>query len=478
MVFDEETDPNGLLGETGSYSSKATFADDRFDAEEIWRGSELDRDFGGTIEVFENEDDCAAREEKIVGTVNDVGGTGDMYAYRYGNVLLRIGCELDPVQAAEYMDALIGGADETLCSKTGMAADDYVPLEKTGETTELCGIVFSVGKGWSIGRPVEDDDISMIYLQKGTDDSEQCYISELNGELDSAEAAEQVFKTLLESTETASTSTTVNIDGITAWRGSARSTDMDITWNYTLIPMEGGAVIACYFVSDDAPESSVADFEKSIHLTNEGLESAKVAAATMGIEYTEPETQESNQSADAEKGGDVESQKSSSEAKSEKSKEVQESKKADESSKAEETKPPLEDSFPVETAKRAATVALTNSLAYDVFADDHSSHDPSRYHSYSDRSGFYLELEKNGTWTEKDSSTWHVKNMRFGMPDVNTKVKASLDVRFDGTNYIVSNIKGMEAIPGKEEYGTNLKYIEKSKPDGFEALTVPPYLLD
>lgn len=144
---------------------------------------------------------------------------------------------------------------------------------------------------------------------------------------------------------------------------------------------------------------------------------------------------------------------------------------------AENEKATLAERFPVDDARKAATVALNNSLAYDVYAGDGNSHDPSLYHSFSDRSGCYLELLQDGKWTAKDGSTWHVSNIRFGMPGVDTEVKASLDVRFDGANYVVSNISGMEAIPGRESTGTNLKHIEEWQPDGFEALTVPPYLL-
>ena len=61
---------------------------------------------------------------------------------------------------------------------------------------------------------------------------------------------------------------------------------------------------------------------------------------------------------------------------------------------------------------------------------------------------FYMSVLSKGTWTEKNSSTWHVDGLRL-QPDgydivyqtpinFDTVAKVSLDVSFDGANYIVS----------------------------------------
>lgn len=63
------------------------------------------------------------------------------------------------------------------------------------------------------------------------------------------------------------------------------------------------------------------------------------------------------------------------------------------------------------------------------------------------------------------------------MGGFDTEVKASLDVSFDGEYYWISNVTGMMAIPSKESIGTDLKTYSEWQPDGFEAFTVPPYLL-
>lgn len=47
----------------------------------------------------------------------------------------------------------------------------------------------------------------------------------------------------------------------------------------------------------------------------------------------------------------------------------------------------LESTFPVKNAKRAAVVAITNSLASDVFKEDGNTYDVSKFHSYADTSG-------------------------------------------------------------------------------------------
>lgn len=130
---------------------------------------------------------------------------------------------------------------------------------------------------------------------------------------------------------------------------------------------------------------------------------------------------------------------------------------------------PTPEIYPQEDAFRAAVVAITNSLATDVFTNDGSRHDVSKYHSFSDTSAFYMSVLSQGTWTEKNNNTWHVDGLRL-QPDgydvvyntpinFDTIAKVSLDVSFDGGNYIISNISGIYAIPGKEDIGTNLSYL-------------------
>ena len=143
--------------------------------------------------------------------------------------------------------------------------------------------------------------------------------------------------------------------------------------------------------------------------------------------------------------------------------------------------------YPQEEAFRAAVVSITNTLASDVFTNDGSQHDTAKYHSYSDTSAFYMSILSKGTWTEKSVNTWHVDNLKLH-PDgydilinvpinVSTEANVCLDVTYDGTNYIISNISGMYAIPGKEDIGTDLSYLNSdniSKP----ALTISKSMIE
>lgn len=131
----------------------------------------------------------------------------------------------------------------------------------------------------------------------------------------------------------------------------------------------------------------------------------------------------------------------------------------------------LESTFPVENAKRAAVVALTNANAVDVFASDGNSYDVSKFHSYADTSGnvddYFWNVSSWGTWSAKDEQTWHVDSLRlehsWGAP-----IDASLDVKFDGAEFIVSNLTG---IRGDADHATEL-YVE----DG-PYLSVPAKLI-
>ena len=98
---------------------------------------------------------------------------------------------------------------------------------------------------------------------------------------------------------------------------------------------------------------------------------------------------------------------------------------------------------------------MTNGSAIDVFKSDGFSYDISKFHKYSDVSGFYLEIEENGTWSAIDESTWRVENMKLNLTKENkgSMIKVSADVKYDGKNYIISNGQKINA---------NEKYIDSS----------------
>ncbi|OPX92167.1 MAG: hypothetical protein A4E52_00108 [Pelotomaculum sp. PtaB.Bin013] len=123
----------------------------------------------------------------------------------------------------------------------------------------------------------------------------------------------------------------------------------------------------------------------------------------------------------------------------------------------------LEAVFHVENAKRAAVVALTNAYATDVFAEDKNHYDISKFHSYADVSGDFLKINSEGTWNAKNDNTWNVANLKLETI-YKTIITATLDVSFDGTNYIVSNITGTLGNPGaSSENMVDISEIEAGK---------------
>ncbi|MDD3269679.1 MAG: hypothetical protein PHX14_10185 [Syntrophomonadaceae bacterium] len=111
----------------------------------------------------------------------------------------------------------------------------------------------------------------------------------------------------------------------------------------------------------------------------------------------------------------------------------------------ESAKAALEVTFPVENAKRSAVVAITNGLAADVFAKDGNTYDVSKFHSYADTSGnvkdYFMKVKSWGTWSAKNEQTWRVDSLILEHI-YSTVANAALDVTFDGTNYMISNITG------------------------------------
>jgi hypothetical protein len=102
IAYTAKNDPNELLGRPDQYTSKVNFRDTRLKPDEIARGFDVQN--GGSIEVFEDQDDATARKEylKSIGKVP----LFSEYLYREGTVLLRLSHRLTSEQAAEYENAL------------------------------------------------------------------------------------------------------------------------------------------------------------------------------------------------------------------------------------------------------------------------------------------------------------------------------------------------------------------------------------
>lgn len=133
----------------------------------------------------------------------------------------------------------------------------------------------------------------------------------------------------------------------------------------------------------------------------------------------------------------------------------------------------LEASFPKEYAKRAAVVALTNCQATDVFASDGNTYDISKFHNYSNISGFYISILDEGKYTAVNETTWHVEEMRCILSIYGSYMKVSFDISFDGVNYTMSNLDKTMA---------SRQYIDSTDPskisvEHLEPTEIHPYLI-
>lgn len=146
---------------------------------------------------------------------------------------------------------------------------------------------------------------------------------------------------------------------------------------------------------------------------------------------------------------------------------------------AEKNKTQLEITFPLEMAKRVAIVAMTNSWATDVFMEDGNTYDPTKFHSYADLSGFYMTVYKEGTWSVKDLNAWHVEKLILRPVGYSTYLQASMDIIFNGDNYVVSgvktNISNLEYLDSTDPTKTNHEEMEPG--EHYPYLTVPHSLI-
>lgn len=141
----------------------------------------------------------------------------------------------------------------------------------------------------------------------------------------------------------------------------------------------------------------------------------------------------------------------------------------------------LEKTFPIEYAKRAVVVAMTNRQAVDVFKEDGNTYDTTKFHSYSDTTDYYMTIISEGTWTAKDDNTWHIDNMKMIINPHNSYLKISCEITYDGQNYIVSN--GTKVIAAQSKYldtndSSKINVEELNPSESCPYLTVPFELIE
>jgi hypothetical protein len=97
-VYNEDSDPNKLMGKAFQYIEKASWQDDRIPDD---GNGEVDVSEGGSIEVFATEEDATARKDYI----ENIGRSMPMLVentYQKGSVLLRLSKEFTRAQVDEY----------------------------------------------------------------------------------------------------------------------------------------------------------------------------------------------------------------------------------------------------------------------------------------------------------------------------------------------------------------------------------------
>lgn len=110
VTYTEETDLNDLLGRPNQYISKTTFEvvgleqiNSNLDSE-YFLEEEINEPIGGTVEVFNNEEDMKKRKEYVEAISSSMSALAE-YSYSKDYVLLRLNHELTPSQAKEYEKA-------------------------------------------------------------------------------------------------------------------------------------------------------------------------------------------------------------------------------------------------------------------------------------------------------------------------------------------------------------------------------------
>lgn len=98
IQYNEENDPNSLLGRPNQYVGKISWTDSR-------AVKKVQAKRGNTIEVFANDADLEARK-KYTEAISKSSGMFNQYIFSHKNVLLRLDHQLLPREAAEYESLL------------------------------------------------------------------------------------------------------------------------------------------------------------------------------------------------------------------------------------------------------------------------------------------------------------------------------------------------------------------------------------
>lgn len=98
IVYDEDDDPNELLGRPGGYIGKVNFQDSRLEP----KSDNFDTGDGGSVEVFANEADLQKRISHLQSVWNSISLFRPDVLYSNGAVLLRVSSRLKTTESDEY----------------------------------------------------------------------------------------------------------------------------------------------------------------------------------------------------------------------------------------------------------------------------------------------------------------------------------------------------------------------------------------
>jgi len=94
VVYDEKTDPNGLLGRPHQYTSKVNFSDPAHDDADLTSPD-------NTVEVFQFADDARKRATVIRDVTSATPALAE-YVYQESFYVLRLNHDILPADAAKY----------------------------------------------------------------------------------------------------------------------------------------------------------------------------------------------------------------------------------------------------------------------------------------------------------------------------------------------------------------------------------------
>ena len=115
----------------------------------------------------------------------------------------------------------------------------------------------------------------------------------------------------------------------------------------------------------------------------------------------------------------------------------------------------LEQAFPLESAKKAAVTIIENYAANDVYKDDGSALDPTKFHTFGDKTGnleeYYIWINNFGTWSYYDEDTWHCEKLQLTHYSSTVKHIRSFNITKEDGLYKITNNVDARNVPESQK---------------------------